>query len=66
MFVKLDLAKEFVKVNYNFVCDILCKFRFNPSWVNWVDGCISTTSFVELINGRAIDFFKSFRGSCQG
>jgi hypothetical protein len=33
---------------------------------NWIMGCVVSTYYFVLINGEAIDFFKSGRGLRQG
>ena len=39
---------------------------FDPTWRNWIRGCLSTVDFSVILNGRLRDKFKGARGLRQG
>lgn len=45
---------------------LLTHLGFKIYFINWVVGCITSVSFVVLINGAASPFFKGKRGLRQG
>jgi hypothetical protein len=45
---------------------ILIQVGFGTQLTNWIMSCVDSASFVVLINGEAIDFFRSGRGLRQG
>jgi hypothetical protein len=64
--LKLDLRKAFDCVDWEFLRLILLKIGLGIHMTNWIMSCVSTSSFVVLINGEATDFFRSGRGVRQG
>jgi hypothetical protein len=54
--VKIDLSKAYERVNWLFIHLLLTHLGFEVPFINWVMGCISSTSFVFLINGSASPF----------
>ena len=60
---KIDLSKAFDKVSWIY---LLTHLGFNYAFIKWVFACITTASFVVLINGATSPFFHSERGLCQG
>ena len=42
------------------------KLGFSPSFVHWVQGCISLPWIAPLVNGQPTDFFQASRGLRQG
>ena len=64
--VKIDLSKAYDRVNWLFIRLLLTHLLFEVHFINWVMGCISSTSFVVLINGLASPFFHDERGLRQG
>jgi hypothetical protein len=36
MIIKLDLAKAYDRINWNFLKEILGAFGFESSWISWV------------------------------
>eukprot|EP01018_Ginkgo_biloba_P009696 Gb_25173 [translate_table: standard] len=66
MLIKLDMAKAYDCLDITFLLKVLERFGFCRGWRNWVEGCISNPSFLVLVNGSPVDFFKSDRGIRQG
>lgn len=46
--------------------NVLSKFGFGVSFINWIQACISEPWIAPLVNGRASEFFKATRGLRQG
>ena len=65
--LKIELSKDFDRVSWLYLrLIILTHMGFNHSFIKWIFSCITTTSFVFLINGSASPFFHSERGLRQG
>ncbi|XP_057871389.2 uncharacterized protein LOC131077832 [Cryptomeria japonica] len=66
MFIKLDMAKAYDRVSWEFLQNILLAFGFKEEWVSWVLSCVTSSSFSILINGESSDWFSASRGLWQG
>jgi hypothetical protein len=66
MIIKLDLANAFGKVNHNFLFEVMKKFGFDQSFVNWIRACIGSPWIAPMVNGRVTNFFKASKGLRQG
>ena len=64
--LKLDLSKSYDKVSWTFIRLVLIKLGMNMELVEWIMGCIQSTSFAVLINGSPSEFFMPSRGIRQG
>ena len=62
MFVKLDLAKAYDQVSWDFLANVLLAFGFDMEWVDWVLSCVTSPSFSVLINREPTDLFSASRG----
>ena len=62
MFIKLDMAKAYDRVSWEFLQKILLSFGFAGEWVEWVLSCVTSSSFSVLINGEAYELFGASRG----
>ena len=51
MVIKLDLANAFDRVRHDFLFLVMKKLGFSPSFVHWVQGCISSPWIAPLVNG---------------
>ena len=60
--LKLDLIKSFDRVNWTFIRLILIQIGAPLQTVNWIMGCISSATFVMLIDGTPTNFFPASRG----
>lgn len=63
---KVDMAKAYDRMEWEFLIAVMTKFAFSPHWCNLVHACISncwyTISFLSKLSG----YFKSYRGVRQG
>eukprot|EP01018_Ginkgo_biloba_P027674 Gb_39587 [translate_table: standard] len=66
MLIKLDMAKAYYRLDRNFCLKILEQFGFGQAWRNGVNGCISNSSFLVLVNGSPIGYFIGTRDIRQG
>jgi hypothetical protein len=64
--LKLDLVKAYDRVDWGFLRLVLLQVGISLEETDWILGCVSSTNFVVLINGKPTSFFKSSRGLRQG
>lgn len=63
---KIDFAKAFDHVSWEFIEYLFVRFGFGVRWRKWVKACLATARFSVLINGSPVGRFKSSRGLRQG
>lgn len=66
MAAKLDMAKAYDRVEWNFLGKVLKCYGFDDRFSNLILQCVTTPSFSILLNGSPVGFFKSQRGLRQG
>ena len=66
MFMKLDMAKAYDQVKWEFLQKVLLTFCFAEEWVNWILSCVTSSSFSVIINGEPSNLFTASRGLRQG
>ena len=66
MMIKLDIAKYYDKLNWEFMERMLGAYGFSPEWVEWVMGPVSSPFFNILINGSLTSSFLPSWGIRQG
>lgn len=64
--LKIDLAKDFDRLEWNFILLALARTGLHSHFINLIHACISTPSFLVIINGQAYENFASSRGVRQG
>ncbi|KAL3534567.1 hypothetical protein ACH5RR_003028 [Cinchona calisaya] len=63
--LKLDMAKEYDRVEWSFLTATLENFGFCPTWINWISKCISSVSYSFNLNGENVGFLRPSRGIRQ-
>lgn len=59
---QIEMEKAYYHVSWYFLEDVMLKMGFGRKWCNWIKVCISSASFLILINGSSLGFFRSSRG----
>jgi hypothetical protein len=60
--IKIDLSKSFDRVSWLYIRLLQTHLGFELPFINCIMSCITTTSFVVLINGSESPFFPAERG----
>ena len=66
MFMKLDMAKAYDRVRWEFLYKVLLAFGFAEEWVDWILSRVTSSSFFVIINGEPLDLFSASRGLRKG
>jgi hypothetical protein len=66
LFLKLDIAKAFDSVRWDYLLEVLNCFGFGNKWRNWVSILLRSTSSTVLLNGVRGKWYKHFTGLRQG
>ena len=64
--IKLDMKKAYDRLEWNYIFTTLDKLGFSAKWVEWVEACITSTSFSVLVNGIPGTKFSPSCGIRQG
>nr|GFB05570.1 RNA-directed DNA polymerase, eukaryota [Tanacetum cinerariifolium] len=63
---KVDFAKAYDSVRWDFISDVLLAFGFGPKWCQWICGIFSSNMASILINKGPSSEFPIFSGLKQG
>jgi len=66
LFLKLDLKKAYDRVSWSYLRLVLIQIGLDWRVVQWIMGCVTSASFVVLVNGSRSYFFQVGRGLRQG
>ncbi|GJZ39644.1 RNA-directed DNA polymerase, eukaryota [Tanacetum coccineum] len=66
MFFKVDFAKAYDSVRWDFLIDVLEAFGFGSTWCNWIRGTFCYAKASILVNGSPSDEFHLHCGLKQG
>lgn len=66
LFLKLDIAKAFDSVRWNYLMEVLENFGSGSRWRGWVYSLLASSSTSILVNGSRGSWFMHFRGLRQG
>ena len=66
MMIKIDIAKAYDKLSWQYMDKMLEAFGFGPEWVEWVMSLVSTSFFNILLNGSPTKVIHLSWGIRQG
>jgi hypothetical protein len=66
MILKIDLKKAYDCISWDYIRLVLLQCGFGLPTTKWIMGCISSATYVVLVNGEPTDFFNGGRGLRQG
>ncbi|GMI69903.1 hypothetical protein HRI_000659600 [Hibiscus trionum] len=64
--LKLDMAKAYDKVNWGFLRAMMLRLGFADTWVSALMHCVTSVSYLVIINGSVGDSFSPTCGIRQG
>jgi hypothetical protein len=64
--LKIDLAKAFDRLDWNFIVAALFRLGLNDNFISLIYACISSPTFAVLVNDEPSGTFNSQRGLRQG
>ncbi|GJW39228.1 RNA-directed DNA polymerase, eukaryota, reverse transcriptase zinc-binding domain protein [Tanacetum coccineum] len=64
--LKIDIAKAYDTVNWDFLKQILTYFGFHEKIIGWIMTCVTSATFTVCVNGGKYGYFKNRRGLRQG
>ena len=62
MALKLDMSKAYDIIEWEFLRHMLLKLGFDEEWVNLCMRCVTTVSYVALVNRRPTEWFEPDKG----
>nr|GEZ18526.1 RNA-directed DNA polymerase, eukaryota, reverse transcriptase zinc-binding domain protein [Tanacetum cinerariifolium] len=66
LFFKVDFAKAYDSVRWDYLIDVLEAFSFGPKWCQWIRGTFSFAKASVLVNGSPSNEFSFHCGLKQG
>ncbi|GJS72132.1 RNA-directed DNA polymerase, eukaryota [Tanacetum coccineum] len=66
MLFKVDFAKAYDSVRWDFLDDVLRSFGFGSKWRSWISGCLSSAMASVIVNGSPTSKFQFQCGLKQG
>uniref|UniRef100_A0A8R7UQZ0 Reverse transcriptase domain-containing protein n=1 Tax=Triticum urartu TaxID=4572 RepID=A0A8R7UQZ0_TRIUA len=64
--VKIDLAKAFDRIEWDFIVKVLARKGLHGHFINLIYACMAIPTFSVIINGQSYGRFQSSRGIRQG
>jgi hypothetical protein len=64
--VKLDMAKAYDRVEWQYLRAIMLQLGFSESWTALIMKCVESVTFSVRVNGHFSETFKPSRGIRQG
>jgi hypothetical protein len=64
--LKLDFEKDYDKVHWSFVIEVLKQKNFPEIWIDWIRQCMEGGKVGVKINGHHGNFFNTHKGLRQG
>lgn len=60
------MKKDYDRIEWDFLWEVLTAFGFPPTWVIWIKECVTNVSYSIKVNGDTSPWFWSSRGLQQG
>lgn len=64
--IKVDIAKAFDTIRWEFLFACLRSYNILETLIRWLEACVCTPSFSVAFNGSTYGYFKGKRGLRQG
>lgn len=64
--LKIDISKAYDRIDWNYLKDILIRFGFSSTWVDWMMLCVKSITYAFIVNGDLVSPISLGRGLRQG
>ena len=64
--LKLDMEKAYDRLEWPFVRKCLERLGFHSKWIQWITKCITSISYLLLVNDEPSSLIRPTRGIRQG
>jgi len=64
--LKFDISKAYVRLDWEYLRDVMLQMGFSLRWVQWIMLCVETVDYTVLVNGAQVGPFVPGRGIRQG
>ena len=64
--LKLDISKSYDRVSWEFLCHVMLEMGFANEWIELIMMCVSTVTYIVLVNGKEVGPIVLGRGLRQG
>lgn len=58
---KIDIAKAYDRVNWEYICDMLSILGFDPIWQQWMKMCFMDVGYYVCVNDTQMGLITSSR-----
>lgn len=66
VFIKIDFAKAFDSVSWDFLLNVMMARGFTTKWIGWIRSLLETSSSRVIVNDEISNYFGHERGLRQG
>lgn len=66
MAIKVDIRKDMVPMNWDFLLKVIQAFGFNDTFIGWINFILHSARLLILINGYPVGYFACSQGVRQG
>lgn len=64
MVIKLDMSKDYDRVEWRYLEGIMRAIGFSERWISIVMSCVTTMTYFVLVNGKAGGSIIPIKGVC--
>jgi len=52
--LKLDISKAYVRLDWDYLCNVMLQIGFSSRWVQWIMLCVEMVDYTVLASGSEV------------